>query len=236
MRCTNVANLDFHLALQLWKEEPEDAEKTQIARALIADLEGHSGETLARQAIHMAHAVIEGPYQSMLRKVVASRLLSRNDLRNPAGELGNLVPQALSILQDYPQIVDPDAAHIRNAPAHANWRYDPSSGLLTLKDRDKFTMILTVDEWLKKVASLYQLSSRTFPRVHQLLIVRHLQHVTFPNYFAQAFEALRRKDVEWLQTIIQAAVGSDGLAGVAADRIRQRDLLHPKTKLPKTPT
>jgi hypothetical protein len=91
---------------------------------------------------------------------------------NKVPSFGNLVAEAATRLADYPGLVDPDAGWMRNSACHNRRVYFPDADAVEMWDENRPRRQVPVQELLKRVKDMYEISAVTFPYVAQAYMYR----------------------------------------------------------------
>jgi len=155
--------------------DPNVMLELQFAPAdLIAEAERSVGEIRATAVLRALKDVAEPLY-----KLYVNRIWVLSYLKDGAWpsvkkipSFGNLVSETNNRLCNYPGLVDVDAAWMRNSVSHNRRVYLPSEDAVELWDTTKPKQKIPVDQLLKKVKAMYQISAFTFPLVAQIYLFR----------------------------------------------------------------
>jgi hypothetical protein len=127
-----------------------------ISRALEARREERAHLTVAA-----AGDMVELVYRSYASKVWILQGLADGTPGRPPRDFGPLVKQLAPRVSN-PLLIDPLAAHIRNAAQHSHYRYVPSQRLLVLADRTGWTDNFRVDDLLARVVAMHFAGSHAY--------------------------------------------------------------------------
>jgi hypothetical protein len=173
---------------------------------MLAEAERLNGEARSTAVLRAMGEVAEPLYK---RYATAIRLLSyvKEDawpkVVNP-DSFGNLVEEAANRLVNYPNLIDGDAAWIRNAVCHKHAEYIVSEDAVDLWDSKRPRIRIPVDLLLEKVKRMYQVSAVTLPRVAQVYLIRNtfldptIAGLMFEAFnFALNHDEMTAKRAEW---------------------------------------
>jgi len=131
---------------------------------------GESRAYLARDAFAKVFELVYQPYINVMWVLSYFRIGKVPPADPPAaGAMLNLIKQRLP---DYPGLLDPDAARIRNSATHD--RPDPISdyGVLRFKGANRKVNVITVEALIARAESMFLMSARTVQLVGQLYLYR----------------------------------------------------------------
>jgi hypothetical protein len=101
----------------------------------IAETRQLSDELRAIALLEVIAAMVEGPYARYLRTLWCLVRLADGKFPPPPDSIGMMVNYLAPRFAAVPGMVDPDAAHVRNAVSHRNKKYDPGSGNILVWER-----------------------------------------------------------------------------------------------------
>lgn len=130
--------------------------------SLVAQLDGIEGEKLAKKLITIAPTLIEDCYKRYLSFLVSCRYALEVSSKSPAGKLGTMLQQALSLQSEYPLLIHPNIAWIRNSLAHKNWNYDVKINKVKLTDNQGNEHTFSPEELVVEVLTPFNVSSQMF--------------------------------------------------------------------------
>lgn len=130
--------------------------------SLIAQLEGIEGEKLAKKIITMTPTLIEDCYKRYLTCVISCKYALEGSSKLPSDKLGVMQQQAASLKNEYPLLIHPDIAWIRNALAHKNWKYNVATNKIKLFDNQNIEHEFSPEELVVEVSVPFNLSSQVF--------------------------------------------------------------------------
>ncbi|HGY9592084.1 TPA: hypothetical protein ACOJP0_004946 [Vibrio harveyi] len=130
--------------------------------SLVSQLAGIDGEKLAKKLITITPTLIEDCYKRYLSFLVSCKYVLDGSSKLPADKLGVMQQQAASLQNDYPLLIHPDIAWIRNSLAHKNWKYDAKINKVTLVDNKGNEHIFSPEELVVEVLKPFNLSSQIF--------------------------------------------------------------------------
>jgi hypothetical protein len=143
---------------------------------LIAEAEGESGEIRATAVLRALKDVAEPLYKLYINRIWLLSYIKEGEW--PSAEkvpsFGNLVSETASRLDNFPSLVEVDAAWMRNSVSHNRRVYLPSEDAVEMWDEHKPRRKIPVSELLDKVKAMYQISAFTFPRIAQIYLFRTL--------------------------------------------------------------
>ncbi|HVS80752.1 MAG TPA: hypothetical protein VHE60_03375 [Pyrinomonadaceae bacterium] len=145
---------------------------------LLISLESTRGEARARALIRAYRETAEWLYEPYLRILWPLANFALKDYRPEPKYFGQLVIQLSDRLQNYPGLVDAEAAWRRNGAAHNHWKYEPNGDLLTMWDDNVSPKTIAVDKLIERLNDMYQLSGPTLERVAQLYLFRNVLYQT----------------------------------------------------------
>lgn len=141
---------------------------------LLAEAERETGEVRATALLRAYKDVAEPLYKVYLNRIWLLSYLKEGSM--PAVKkvptFGNLVTEAATRLAAYPGLVDPDAGWMRNSACHNRRVYLPDADAVEMWDENRPRALVPVQELLKKVKDMYEISAVTFPYVAQTYMYR----------------------------------------------------------------
>ncbi|MCL1058853.1 hypothetical protein L2729_12765 [Shewanella gelidimarina] len=175
----NAANRIFDQLLQLFADvdavEPNKAveliessgilgsmENRLEGHSLVAQLDGLSGEKLARKVISIAPTLIEDCYKVYLSFLVSCKYVLSNENKYPSKKLGGMPQQVESLKSNYPLLLHKDIVWLRNAASHRNWKYDVTTGQVILWDNNTPKTPFSPDKLMEKIVEPFFISSQIF--------------------------------------------------------------------------
>lgn len=141
---------------------------------LLAEAEQETGEIRATALLRAYKDVAEPLYKLYLNRIWMLSHLKEGGMpaANKVPSFGNLVSEAATRLADYPGLVDPDAGWMRNSACHNRRVYLPDADAVEMWDENRPRRQMPVQELLKKVKDMYEISAVTFPYVAQAYMFR----------------------------------------------------------------
>lgn len=139
-----------------------------LCGGLLTAVETESGEQRAETAMQLARRASEKVYQPYVTTLY--KLWGATKGRSYKSDAyGNLVRTLLKspggFVESYPGLLNHLAVAIRNAEAHDDWDYDPTTDSVVLKDEDGVTVgTLTVDELCRATESMLEVASEILPK------------------------------------------------------------------------
>ncbi len=149
--------------------------------SLAAQLDCIEGEKLAKKLITIAPTLIEDCYKRYLSFLVSCKYALEASPKSPTDKLGTMLQQALSLQTDYPLLIHPNIAWIRNSLAHKNWNYDVKVNKVKLTDNQGNEHAFSPKELVVEVLTPFNVSSQVFMDAAILYKTRTM-HAALKNY------------------------------------------------------
>lgn len=141
---------------------------------LLAEAEREMGEVRATALLRAYKDVAEPLYKLYLNRIWLLSYLKEGGLptAKKVPSFGNLVTEAATRFAAYPGLVDPDAGCMRNSACHNRRVYFPDADAVEMWDENRPRRLVPVQELLKRVKDMYEISAVTFPYVAQTYVFR----------------------------------------------------------------
>lgn len=141
---------------------------------LLAEVERETGEVRATALLRAYKDVAEPLYKVYLNRIWLLSYLKEGSM--PAVKkvptFGNLVTEAATRFAACPGLVDPDAGWMRNSACHNRRVYLPDADAVEMWDENRPRRLVPVQDLLKRVKDMYEISAVTFPYVAQTYVFR----------------------------------------------------------------
>jgi hypothetical protein len=150
----------------------EHGRATLVARGRLAAIVGTRGEERARLVLDAAGITSEQVYRPYLQEIWKLVHLADGQAPPDPPKYGRLV-QVLDerIRARFPSLVQPDAAHIRNAIFHGRAQYLPRRHALALHDASGWRAEMTVRELESTTERMLKLAGDVYPKaVHAFMV------------------------------------------------------------------
>ncbi|MGR1185122.1 hypothetical protein ACUVJH_16550 [Aeromonas veronii] len=139
------------------------SEKSILESSCLAyQLKGIKGEKLAKKLITITPTLIEDCYKRYLHFLVSCKYALENSQKIASDKLGVMLTQVASLQSDYPLLIHPNIAWIRNSVAHKNWTYDAKTNMVKLKDNKGVEHLFSPEHLVAEVLQPFNISSLLF--------------------------------------------------------------------------
>lgn len=168
LRLIDSAHLGIRNGPLLATPEPEaHALALLLAQTRMAELRGKRGEIRARKLQDAVAQVSEGVYKPYLQAMWKLAELERGRVPQPPPAFGKLVEVLAERLQSYPTLIEPDAAHIRNAVAHRHAVYLPGEHAVELWDTSGWRRTLSIRNLEVLTRRMLRVAGEVYPKAFQ---------------------------------------------------------------------
>ena len=155
---------------------------------LLLALQSRKREAKARYLLRAYREIVEMSYQKYLRLLWILSSILLDDRKPFPKSLGDYCRQLPLRLDDYRSLVDPDVAFIRNAAAHGDWAYDPSSNSVILQDKKKIPLELTLRKLEMRLEGIYFISGPILLNLINKYIITFYQKSGFASEMHRVFK------------------------------------------------
>ncbi len=166
--CPHIAVVAFARILQ-----PEFYRRFCEPVDLLLTAEASKGEVRARALMRAAREIGEWLYEPYLRLLWELSEFGRGK-RAKWPPFGQLVNQCVERFAELPRLVEPQAALLRNAGAHATWVYVAAEKSIIMWDEGKTPTRVTLATLQDTVMAMWQVAGPTLWHVASLHVVRDL--------------------------------------------------------------
>jgi hypothetical protein len=147
--------------------------------------------------------IAEEVYDTYVSKLWSLWHLANGDITHarPPRRFGMIVDQLSSEVQDS-RLIDPDAAHIRNARFHRRFSYDPELDTLELWDESGWTATLPVTELVERTCQVHSVAAESFRIAFNCFIQEVFMDVmapalkVFPRLLRGELTSLERAEID----------------------------------------
>ncbi len=129
---------------------------------LASQLEGIKGEKLAKKLITITPTLIEDCYKRYLSFLLSCKYALENSQKSASDKLGVMLTQVASLQSNYPLLIHPNIAWIRNSVAHRKWTYDVKTDKVKLKDNKGVEHEFSPEDLVAEVLQPFNISSLLF--------------------------------------------------------------------------
>ncbi len=159
--------------------------------SFIEEIENSHGEHRARSIMRFFREVCEFLYDNYARILwELVEVLDKKVEINSKGYFGNIINNLLKKLNriNLTELIEPDAAFIRNAAAHGSYEYEPKSKSIIIWDRNKAKIAIDADDLYNRAKKMYELTSMPL----FMIFITNINKIFIDNGILELL--LRKKD------------------------------------------